>query len=207
MKPLNEWLAEHVVMLRTLSVHTAAEKALLKLAALPAPTACEIRQRNKIAATERTCERAKQKYAEVTSMLRAVRNTEKAAAKRNRRNNLITAGELLVSAGLLSDETGLPHLDYATLLGAYIGLANLEPDHPKFADWKVKGQARLDKVDPVRTDKESKAVSEMKSSDIDEAIIAAGNDDDFDDAVLPPIEELLGPDSDQTDDDVTPPDV
>ena len=207
MKTLETWLAEHVIGLRKLFVHTAAEKKLLKLASLPAPTTTEIRQLYKIADAERTLERGRKKAAAVTSMLRTARNKERGAARRTRTNNLIKAGELMVLAGLLNDETGLPHLDRATLVGAYMGLSNLEPDHPKFAGWKIKGQAKLDEAEPLTTNMEPEALSEMQASVMNEAIFETRSDGAIGDAIVPGEEKRPAPDSDPTDDDETSPDA
>lgn len=73
----------------------------------------------------------------------AEKRAEAKAARKARDHALYQSAGLLIMAGLVDSQTGKPVDDPVKLLGALASLHELPRDNPKWAEWKIKGQALL----------------------------------------------------------------
>ena len=131
MKNAGEWRQQRLAYIRGLKNPTRHQKLLLVLVGHTERTDAETRKLEVLWRAERAEERAQ---ATRTNAARVVNADDEAARKaRNHR---------LIEQGALQDIAGLESWDRGTLLGALLGLAQIN-DPERLARWKAMGDAEL----------------------------------------------------------------
>ena len=131
MKNAGEWRQQRLAYIRGLKNPTPHQRLLLVLVDHAEKTATDNRKLEVLWRAERAEERAQ---ATRTNAARVV-NADKEAAKKARNHRLI-------EQGALQDIAGLESWDRGTLLGALLGLAQIN-DPERLARWKAMGDAEL----------------------------------------------------------------
>ena len=125
-----QWLLERVEYLRKLKAPNEQQRLLMQLAEKPDRSSADDRN---LAVLVRA-EKADERLAKLRASAARVVSEEKAATRKARNHRLI-------QQGLLFDLVGLESRDPAELAGALAALAEVD-DPSRWAQWKIKGQAR-----------------------------------------------------------------
>ena len=149
-----KWLADKLTYLKALKAPNDMQRLLLALAEKPAAerTHDDNRKLDALIRAERATERAMRARADASRFIQK----EKDAARKARDHALYQSAGLLILAGLVDGQTGIPLYDKATLLGSLIAirstLARPRGEDARHDDlmsaWRKAGTDRLAKNQP-----------------------------------------------------------
>lgn len=136
-----DWLASHVLFLKSLKAPSEAQQLLILLAGKNILSPKEQKTFDVLIKSEKAAEKAKAARLAVSSLLSSEKNEAAEKARKERNHKLILNG-------LLFDYVGVTHLSRAELLGLLIEGA--KTDMEKIKEWAVAGAAMLAVKEPSK---------------------------------------------------------
>lgn len=134
----NDWQTERLTYIRGLKQPSDQQRLLLDLLDQPTRTAAEERDLVALWTAEKTAER----HQLAQTKAAAVVTDRQEAARKARNHKMYQAAGLLGLAGLLDIKTGELARKPAALLGALLGLSQVE-DPRRWEEWELKGAPLL----------------------------------------------------------------
>lgn len=136
-----DWLASHVLFLKTLKAPSEAQQLLILLAGKNGLSPKEKKTFDVLVKNEKAAEKAKAARLAVSSMLSSAKNEAADQARKDRNHKLILNG-------LLFEFAGVTHFDRAELLGLLI--EGSKAPRQQIKEWAVAGAAMLAVKEPLK---------------------------------------------------------
>lgn len=136
----DQWIADYAKQLEVKSTLTQDQQVFMELAGKVDKSKEQERQFKNILAIEK----AKDKLAKARRRNQQTKSSAKKIAGKARDHELYNSAGLLIMAGLVDTNTGLPIIDKAELLGALMGLSKVPADDNRRTEWRRAGKEKFD---------------------------------------------------------------
>nr|WP_176704150.1 conjugal transfer protein TraD [Pseudomonas sp.]QDK64821.1 mobilization protein MobC [Pseudomonas sp.] len=135
----NEWLTTRLAYLRGLKAPSEQQRLLILIADKPELSKEDGPKLAALIRAEKAGDRAQKARADAARIV----NAEKTSERKARDHELYQVAGLLSLAGLVDKQTGKPISDRGELLGALLGLAKVQVDDQRRAEWKRAGDSLI----------------------------------------------------------------